>query len=203
MSATLHAAMLKTAFFLVFLVTSLTSGFATATPPNVEGVPPMESLYDFTVTDLSGAQRNLGEFRGKVTLVVNTASQCGFTSQYKGLEELHQRFKDRGFSVLAFPSNDFGAQEPGSDAEIKDFCELKYKTTFPIFAKAPVSGPDKQPVYKFITERSATEYRGDPGWNFVKVLVDQEGQVVGRFSSMTTPVSGKIMNAIEELLGTP
>ncbi len=159
-----------------------------------------QSLYDYSVTDLQGETVELKEFKGKVSLVVNTASECGFTSQYKDLEEVYLALKDRGFVVLGFPSNDFGAQEPGSDQEIKKFCELKYKTTFPIFSKAPVSGERKQPVYQFLTEGSGEEYRGDPGWNFVKFLVDRNGQVVGRFSSMRSPTGKAVLRAIEEQL---
>ena len=132
--------------------------------------------------------------------MVNTASQCGFTPQYEGLEQLYQKFKGRGFSVLAFPSNDFGAQEPGSNEAIKKFCELKYKTTFPVFAKGVVRGKEKQAVYQFLTEQSAEVFNGDPGWNFVKFLVDQDGRVIGRFSSMTTPMSERIVGAVEKAL---
>jgi len=158
------------------------------------------SLYDLTAVSVAGEPVSLSTYRGTVALVVNTASQCGFTSQYKGLEELYKKFKDRGFVVLGFPSNDFGRQEPGSNAEIKKFCELKYRTTFPVFEKNPVTGNEKQPVYKFLTEESAEEFQGDPGWNFVKFLVDKNGVVIGRFSSMTGPTSGKIERAIEEAL---
>lgn len=158
------------------------------------------SLYDLTVTAVNGEPANLGAYRGKVALVVNTASKCGFTSQYKGLEELYQKYKDRGFVVLGFPSNDFGRQEPGTNAEIKQFCELKYRTTFPIFEKNPVTGAEKQPAYKFLTEQSEAEFHGDPGWNFVKFLVNKNGVVIGRFSSMTSPSSGSIERAIEEAL---
>ena len=157
-------------------------------------------LYDLPVRTITGEESSLESYRGKVSLVVNTASNCGFTSQYKGLEELYQKFRDRGFVVLGFPSNDFGGQEPGSNAEIKKFCELKYRTTFPMFEKNPVSGEEKQAVYKYLTERSSTEFQGDPGWNFVKILVDKNGQVIGRFSSMTSPTSGKIEQAIEAAL---
>lgn len=158
------------------------------------------SLYELSATSISGESVPLSTYRGTVALVVNTASQCGFTSQYKGLEEIYQKYKDRGFVVLGFPSNDFGRQEPGSNAEIKQFCELKYRTTFPMFEKNPVSGGEKQPVYTFLTEKSAPEFQGDPGWNFVKFLVDKSGVVIGRFSSMTSPTSGKIEEAIEAAL---
>ncbi len=160
----------------------------------------MSSLYDFTVEGISGEQVALAQFKGKVSLVVNTASRCGFTSQYAGLQELYDKYRERGFVVLAFPSNNFGAQEPGSNAEIQQFCELKFKTTFPIFGKINVKGDKRHPLYSFLTTESAEDYHGDPGWNFVKFLIDKEGQVVGRFSSMTGPSSKKIARAIESLL---
>lgn len=158
------------------------------------------SLYDYSVNDLGAQLVSLNQYRGKVVLVVNTASQCGFTHQYKDLEELYQRFKDRGFVVLGFPSNDFGGQEPGGDQEIRKFCELKYRTTFPIFSKAPVSGPEKQEVYRFLTEASPQEFNGDPGWNFVKFLVNKQGLVVNRYSSMTSPTNKGLIEALEEEL---
>ena len=158
------------------------------------------SIYELRTQDINGASIELSAFKGKVALIVNTASQCGFTSQYKGLEELYQRYKDRGFVVLAFPSNDFAGQEPGTDDEIKKFCELKYHTTFPIFKKAAVTGDHKQAVYKFLTEESGDKYSGDPGWNFVKFLIDKDGKVVGRFASITKPLSTKITAQIEKLL---
>lgn len=159
-----------------------------------------KGLYDLTARAISGDETALAGFRGKVALVVNTASRCGFTSQYAGLEELYTTYKDRGFVVLGFPSNDFGGQEPGSNTEIRQFCELKYKTTFPMFEKNPVSGDGKQPVYRFLTEESGSDFQGDPGWNFVKFLVDDKGVVIDRFSSMTSPTSGKITKAIEQAL---
>lgn len=180
---------------LIFLL--LITGNAMA---QVQAAASSMSLYDFTVEDVNGQSVKLAEFRGQVALVVNTASNCGFTGQYAGLQELYEKYKERGFVVLAFPSNDFGGQEPGSNSEIKSFCTNKYSVTFPIFAKAPVAGKEKQPVYKFLTEDSFVDYQGDPGWNFVKFLVDQQGQVVGRFSSMTKPMSSKITKAIEVIL---
>lgn len=166
-------------------------------------MPDTTSLYELTATSISGEPLPLSQFRGKVALVVNTASECGFTSQYKGLEELYEEYMDRGFVVLGFPSNNFGGQEPGSNEEIKKFCELKFHTTFPMFAKGDVKGPAKQPVYQFLTEQSAEEFRGDPGWNFVKFLVDRKGRVVGRFSSMTRPASRSLRAEVEKLLAQP
>lgn len=155
-----------------------------------------KSLYEITVENLDGEKIPLNEFRGKVALVVNTASNCGFTGQYKDLESVYQEFKSLGFVVLAFPSNDFAGQEPGSNSEIKSFCELKYKTTFPVFAKGPVTGEQKQLVYKFLTESSDPKFQGDPGWNFVKFLVNREGKVIGRYSSMTSPTGSKLKKTI-------
>ncbi len=157
-------------------------------------------LYDLAVENVNGEKVSLEKFKGKVSLVVNTASECGFTSQYAGLQKLYEEYRDRGFEILAFPSNDFGSQEPGDNSEIKKLCELKYKTTFPIFSKGIVKGENRQPVYSFLTTESEEKFRGDPGWNFVKLLVNKNGQVVARFSSMTSPTSSKIRKAIEEAL---
>jgi glutathione peroxidase len=165
-----------------------------------DSAPLLPTLYDYIVKDIDGKEVVLSAYRGKVALVVNTASNCGFTYQYKDLEALFQRFKEKGFVVLGFPSNDFGGQEPGKNEEIKAFCESTYKTTFPIFEKAPVSGSERQPVYRFLTEASAKEFQGDPGWNFVKFLVNKEGKVVGRFSSMDSPTGNSIVAAIESQL---
>lgn len=160
------------------------------------------SLYDFQVTSLDGSPVDLGIYRGKVALVVNTASKCGFTSQYAGLEKLYERYRERGFVVLGFPSNDFLGQEPGSNEEIAHFCKINYGVSFPLFSKAPVSGAEKQPIYRFLTEQSAKEFQGDPGWNFVKFVVNSAGHVVGRFSSMTKPESKKVVSLLERLLPT-
>jgi glutathione peroxidase len=175
-------------------------GFSQAQVPSKGGEPMKSSFYDYSVNDLAGEKTALEKYRGSVALVVNTASQCGFTYQYKDLEAVYQKYKERGFIVLGFPSNDFGGQEPGSDQEIKKFCELKYKTTFPVFAKAPVSGAERQPVYQFLTEASGEAFKGDPGWNFVKFLINKDGKVVGRFSSMQSPTGSEIEAAIEKEL---
>jgi len=162
---------------------------------------PTGSLYDLSGTLLNGDPIKLERFRGNVALVVNTASKCGFTSQYKGLQSLFERYLDRGFIVLGFPSNDFGAQEPGDATEIQHFCERNYGVTFPLFEKASVTGAEKQEIYKFLTERSPG-FEGDPGWNFVKFLVDRRGVVIGRFSSMTRPEGKKLVEAIETALAS-
>ena len=148
----------------------------------------MTTVYDFTARDIEGKERSLGDYRGKVLLIVNVASQCGFTPQYKGLEALHRKYADKGVEVLGFPCNQFGKQEPGDETEIKSFCSLTYDVTFPVFAKIDVNGPNAHPLYKYME----SEKRGFLGsksikWNFTKFLVNKDGKVVARFGSTTTP----------------
>jgi len=156
-----------------------------------------QNFYTLEAPGIDGHKEPLSKYAGKVTLVVNTASECGFTPQYKGLQELYTKYKDKGFVVLGFPSNDFGSQEPGSNTEIKKFCELKYKTTFPLFSKDVVKGPQKQPVYKFLTENAPE--KGEISWNFEKFLVDKKGNIVARFKSKIEPMSPEITSKIEEM----
>ena len=164
---------------------------------------PEETIYEFSAPLLNGRPVNLEAYRGQVLLVVNTASKCGFTPQYAGLEELYRTYKDRGFAVLGFPCNQFGRQEPGSAGEIGAFCATKYGVSFPMFAKIDVNGADAHPIYRFL-KRSKPGLLGFLGggrihWNFTKFLVDRKGSVVERFGSSTAPraLAGKI----EELLG--
>jgi glutathione peroxidase len=131
-------------------------------------------------------------------LVVNTASECGYTPQYAGLEKLYQKYKDRGFVIAAFPSNDFGKQEPGSDQEIKAFCERQYKTTFDLYSKIPVKGEAKDPLYKFLTSQPGAT--GEIEWNFTKFLVDKDGRVVARFPSKVTPEAPELTSKLESIL---
>jgi glutathione peroxidase len=159
------------------------------------------SVHDFQVKTIDGAEISLSRYRGKALLIVNTASECGYTPQYKGLEEIYQEYKGRGFEVLAFPSNDFGGQEPGSDAEVKEFCERRYKTTFPLFAKIPVKGPKADPLYRYLT--SLPENGGGVTWNFNKFLVDPEGKVVAHLDSGVEPASAEMRKAIEAVLPAP
>lgn len=158
------------------------------------------SLYDYTVKDIDGKSASLSQYKGKVAVVVNTASQCGYTPQYKELEALYQKYKVKGLVVLGFPSNDFGGQEPGSNAEIKKFCEAKFKTTFPLFSKNPVKGSEKQEVYKFLTESADKNLQGEVSWNFEKFVVNKEGRVVARFRSGVIPLGSELENKIESLL---
>jgi glutathione peroxidase len=157
------------------------------------------SIYNFSVSRLQGSETNLGDFRGKVLLIVNTASQCGFTSQYKGLEELWRTYRDRGLVVLGFPCNQFGNQEPGGSEQIAEFCEVNYGVTFPMFEKILVNGEDAHPLYKYLKEQ-APGLLGTQAikWNFTKFLVDRQGRVVRRFAPKDEPAT--IAGNIEEVL---
>jgi glutathione peroxidase len=158
------------------------------------------SFYDLQAPLIGGGIVDFSQFRGQVLLVVNVASQCGFTKQYQGLVELERRYHERGFRVLAFPSNDFFGQEPGSNLEIKQFCSLNYAVNFPLFEKAPVSGREKQPVFRYLTEDADAKLAGRVLWNFEKFLVDREGNLRARFRSWTSPQSRRLIRKIEELL---
>lgn len=159
----------------------------------------MTSLYDFTARDIDGAERALGDFRGKVLLIVNTASQCGFTYQYEGLEALHRKYAERGFEVLGFPCNQFGKQEPGDAEEIKSFCSLTYDVTFPMFAKIDVNGPDAHPLYDYLTRQKGGGLLGRGiKWNFTKFLIGRDGEVLARFPPTTKPEA--LEGAIERAL---
>jgi glutathione peroxidase len=156
------------------------------------------SLYDFTMDDIDGKPVNLGQYRGKVLLVVNTASFCGNTPQYTDLETIYEQYRDKGLEVLAFPANNFGQQEPGTNAEIKGFCLTKYSVSFPLFGKISVKGSDKHPLYQYLTEQSP--FPGEVEWNFQKYLVDRSGNVVGRFHHRTKPLSPEIVKEVERVL---
>jgi glutathione peroxidase len=156
-------------------------------------------LYDFTMNDIDGKPVNLSQYRGKVLLLVNTASLCGNTPQYSELQSLYDRYHDRGFEILAFPANNFGQQEPGSNEEIKTFCFTKYSLTFPLFSKISVKGPDKHPLYQYLTEQSP--YPGEVEWNFQKYLVDRSGNIVGRFHHRTKPSAPEVVKDVERTLG--
>lgn len=153
-------------------------------------------VYQFKVQDIKNKAVDMASYRGKVLLIVNTASYCGFTSQYKSLQKTFEQFKDQGFLVLGFPSNDFGRQEPGSNKEIKDFCELNYKVSFPLFSKVAVSGNQKAPLFKYLTEDSGQEFKRSIDWNFEKFLIGRDGQLVARFKSSTDPQSDEVVAAI-------
>ncbi|WP_159883642.1 glutathione peroxidase [Paenibacillus puerhi] len=158
------------------------------------------NVYDFSAKTIEGNEQPLADYAGKVLLIVNTASACGLTPHYKGLQELHEAYADRGLVVLGFPCNQFAGQEPGTEADIKQFCELNYNVTFPLFAKIDVKGEQAHPLYRYLTENVPEPYRtGDIEWNFVKFLVNREGDVVKQFSARTEP--SDLKSDIEELLG--
>ena len=153
------------------------------------------SLYDLTADSIDLVPQSLSAWKGKVTLVVNTASECGNTPQYAGLEKLSEEYKARGFAVLGFPSNDFGGQEPGREADIKKFCSLKYKVTFPMFAKVKTKGDGQSPVYRFLTANQPP-----PKWNFHKYLVGKTGQVIQAFGDKVQPHDAQLRAAIDDAL---
>lgn len=155
------------------------------------------SFYDFKTTTLLGQPADLGAYRGKVTLVVNVASKCGYTPQYEGLEELHRELSGKGFAVLGFPSNDFGGQEPGTPAEIADFCRLTYDVTFPMFAKVVTkAGAGQSPIYEYLGATGNL-----PAWNFSKYLVGKDGKVIAFYPSQVTPEDPELRAAIAKALG--
>lgn len=159
-----------------------------------------DSVLDFTVKDIDGQEVNLDKYQGNVLLIVNVASKCGLTPQYEQLEALHEKYADRGLRILGFPANNFGQQEPGTDAEIKAFCTTKYQVGFDMFSKVSVKGDDIAPLYKFLTAENEP-FAGDIQWNFTKFLVDRDGKVIARFEPKTTPDAEEVIQAIESALG--
>lgn len=158
------------------------------------------SVYDYTVRTINGQEQTLAEYKGKVLLIVNTASACGLTPHYQGLQELYENYKDQGLVVLGFPCNQFAGQEPGTEEEIKQFCELKYNVTFPMFSKVDVKGENAHPLFTYLVGNVPEDTRtGDIEWNFVKFLVDREGRPVKQFSARTEPSA--LREDIEKLLG--
>jgi glutathione peroxidase len=160
---------------------------------------PANSVLDFEARRLSGKNQSLGDYRGQVLLIVNTASRCGYTPQYDGLEALYEKYRSRGFSVLGFPSNDFGAQEPGSDLEIGAFCKRNYGVEFPMFSKVKVRGKEQHALYGYLT-KLPDPVGGPVRWNFQKYLVDRSGRVVSSYPSGVEPLSGELVASIEALL---
>jgi len=155
-------------------------------------------LYALEAKSIEGKEKTVGDYKGKVLLIVNTASACGFTPQYEGLEALHKKYQGKGLAVLGFPCNDFGAQEPGDEAKIQSFCKARFGVTFDLFAKVTVKGPAKHPVYKYLTEESGFE--GDIPWNFAKFVVDRDGDVIARFGPDTEPLDEALTSKVEEAL---
>lgn len=160
------------------------------------------SLHDYSVRSINGTSVDLSAYKGKAVLIVNVASFCGYTKQYAPLESLYRKYKDKGLVILGFPANDFGAQEPGTNDEIKAFCSTKYDVTFPMFEKVVVKGSDKAPLFQFLTSGGGNEaLAGEIDWNFEKFLVGKNGAVVARFKSRVDPLSSELTSAIEAALG--
>lgn len=191
-------------------LTNLAFGFAAAStvafaayaasPQSGQGKKDEATLYEFVMKDIEGRDVSLAKYRGKVVLVVNVASQCGNTPQYAGLEKLYRRYQERGLVIAGFPANNFGGQEPGTNEEIKEFCEGKFGVTFPMFAKISVKGIDMDPLYQWLV--GSVEPREDVDWNFAKFLVGRDGRVIARFSSRTKPddqtLTSSILKALSE-----
>ncbi len=157
-------------------------------------------FYAFTLNSIDGKPAPLADYKGKVILVVNVASQCGYTPQYSALESIYEKYKDQGFVILGFPANNFGQQEPGTNEEIKTFCTRKYSVTFPIYAKISVKGSYQAPLYAYLTKDTEPAISGDIKWNFTKFLIDRKGNVVQRFEPAVTPDSKEVVSAIEKQL---
>ncbi len=159
------------------------------------------SVHEFTLKALNGTPTPLASYKGKVMLIVNVASQCGYTYQYEGLQALYVKYKDKGLVIAGFPANNFGEQEPGTDAEIGAFCKSKFGVTFPMFSKISVAGNDKAPLYQFLTDKTANpKTGGEIPWNFTKYLVDRNGKVLARFDAPVEPESKELTSAIEAAL---
>lgn len=190
---------IKLSGFMAFIAILITTVLFFTNNLELKGTNMSKTIYDFKVKDIDNKEVSLKEYEGKVLLIVNVASKCGYTPQYKGLEEIYRKFKDRGFEILAFPCNQFGSQEPGTNEEIKEFCSINYDVTFPLFDKIDVNGDNAHPLYKFLTDAK-------PGvlgtkaikWNFTKFLIGRDGVPYDRYGSSTTPES--LSKTIEELL---
>ena len=169
-----------------------------------EGRQQVQSVHDFSAKSIDGKDVALADYKGKVLLIVNVASKCGFTGQYEGLQRLYETYKDQGFVILGFPANNFLGQEPGTDAEIQEFCTLNYGVTFPMFAKISVKGKDMHPLYAYLTSKETNpEFGGAISWNFNKFLVGRDGKIAGRFGSRTKPDDKELVEAVEEALQSP
>jgi len=157
-------------------------------------------VYSFTLNSIDGKPSPLADYKGKVVMLVNVASKCGYTPQYSALEAIYKKYKDQGFVILGFPANNFGAQEPGTNEEIKTFCSRKYSVSFPMYSKISVKGDDQAPLYAYLTKETGPGITGEIKWNFTKFLVDRDGKVVQRFEPAVTPDSQEVTSAIEKQL---
>lgn len=160
----------------------------------------VKNIYQFKVKDIDGKEVELSAYKGKTLLIVNVASKCGNTPQYKKLMELTEKYKDKNFAVLGFPANEFGKQEPGTDAEIKTFCTTKYSVTFPMFSKVIVKGDGQAPLFQYLTTAENPDAKGDIKWNFEKFLVGPDGQLKHRFAAALSPTDENLVKAIDELI---
>jgi glutathione peroxidase len=180
---------------IALLIAALLSSFAAQTGGKVPEV------LNFAVNDIIGRPVNLSKYQGKVVLIVNTASECGYTYQYEGLQALHKKYAARGLSILGFPSNDFGQQEPGTNAEIQQFCKANYGVEFEMFSKVDVLGSNKVPLFRYLTSAATNpRFAGEIGWNFEKFLIGKDGQILGRFLSPVEPMSAELTGAVEAAL---
>ena len=159
-------------------------------------------VLNFTMNSIKGTPVDLAKYQGRVVLIVNTASQCGFTYQYEGLEKLHKKYAARGLSLLGFPSNDFGQQEPGTNDEIQQFCKANYGVEFDMFSKVQVLGGQKVPLFRYLTSPQTSKFPGEIGWNFEKFLIGRDGRILARFKSEVEPESPELIRAIETALGS-
>ena len=184
----------------VALVLTLLAGLGFSRPVAADEKK-ADGVLKFRAKDIDGKPVELAKYSGEVFLIVNTASKCGYTPQYKGLEAIYEKYKDKGFTVLAFPANEFGGQEPGSNAEIKDFCASTYSVKFPIFSKVVVKGEGIDPLFAYLTSKETNpKYAGDISWNFNKFLVNRRGEVIARYSSKVAPESAELTSAVEAAL---
>jgi len=179
-------------------VTFLIAGLAMAQTRTGGRVP---DVLSFTMNNINGQPVSLSKYQGKVVLIVNTASECGYTYQYEGLQALHKKYAAQGLSVLGFPSNDFGQQEPGTNAAIQQFCKANYGVEFDMFSKIDVLGNSKAPLYQYLTSKASNpKFSGDVGWNFEKFLIGRDGQILARFTSAVEPLSSEMTGAVEAAL---
>ncbi|TAD76460.1 MAG: glutathione peroxidase [Oscillatoriales cyanobacterium] len=158
----------------------------------------MATMTDIRVKTIDGQEQSLSQYQGNVLLIVNVASYCGYTPQYQGLQELHEQYRDRGFKILAFPCNDFGAQEPGTNEQIKTFCSTRYNVSFELFDKVHAKGSEQHPLYQWLTTHATPT--GDVSWNFEKFLIGKQGEIVGRFPSRVAPNDAELLGAIDQAL---
>lgn len=166
----------------------------------VNTTQPPASFHAFTMKDIRGKEVNLSAYKGKTVLVVNTASKCGYTPQYKELQALYEKYQSKDFVILGFPANEFGGQEPGSDETIAEFCEVNFGVKFPLFSKVVVKGDGIHPLFRMLTSAENPDFKGEINWNFEKFLIDEDGKLVRRFRSRTTPMSAEMTGAIEKLI---